>query len=323
MFRCKRKLLFSIVAIVGLALDLPGGCDDRVLPQPPKPGSSRWGSDDQRGAANLLTPQKALEAARLIKKGQIYSLGRLYEEGMPGTGVGARSYTMIIPRSAPPQGKNRIVGNEEFVATQIGQVGTQLDGLGHVGIDGVFYNGLKAEDFVTPKGLTRLGVENIGVFFTRGLLLDIAALKDQARMEKGYEITAEDLKQALRKQGLEIRPGDIVLIHTGWGSLWNVDNSLLLSGAPGIGISAAKFLVQNQIALVGSDNGGVDVSPHPCPDWMGPAHQILLPQNGIYILENIDTSALARDKVYEFAFVLAPLRMKGATGSPGNPVAIR
>ena len=197
-----------------------------------------------------------------------------------------------------------------------------MDGLGHVGIDGIFYNGLKAEDFITSKGLIRLGIENVGVFFTRGLLLDIASLKGKARLKKGYEITDKDLQQALRKQGLQIHPGDVVLIHTGWGSLWNVDNDLFNSGAPGIGISAARFLVQQQVVLVGADNWSLDVMPNPSPDLMVPSHQILITQNGIYSLENLDTSALARNRVYEFAFVLAPLRMKGATGSPGNPVAI-
>ena len=314
-------ILTILLAIVCLAGGFPLRCAADDLPQPPKPGSSRWGKDDQRGAANRLTPQKVLEAVQLIKKGRVYSLGRVYEESMPL--FGTRSYTLLIPRSSPPIGKNRLVGNDEFVATQIGQVGTQFDGLGHVGIDGVFYNGLKAEEFLTPKGLTRLGIENVGVIFTRGLLLDIAGLKGKARLEKGHEISKEDLQRALRKHGLEIRPGDIVLIHTGWGSLWKVDNDLYNSGQPGIGVSAAKFLVQKQIVMVGADNWSVEVSPTPGdPDLMFPAHQILLTQNGIYTLENLDTSALARDKVYEFAFVFAPLRMKGATGSPGNPVAI-
>ena len=314
------KRVFFVLAAICLAAGFSGRSAAEDLPQPPKPGSSPWGKDDQRGAANRLTPQKVLEAVKLIKKGRVYSLGRVYEEGMPL--FGTRSFTLLIPRSDPPIGKNQIVGNDEFVATQIGQVGTQFDGLGHVGIDGVFYNGLKGDEFITPSGLTRLGVENVGAIFTRGVLLDIVALKGKSRLERGHEITAEDLQQALRKHGLEIHPGDAVLIHTGWGSLWKVDNDLYNSGQPGIGVSAAKFLVQKQIVLVGADNWSVEVSPNPDPDLIFPAHQILITQNGIHTLENLDTSALARDKVYEFAFVFAPLRLKGATGSPGNPVAI-
>jgi kynurenine formamidase len=291
------------------------------LPQPPKRGSSRWGKDDQRGAINYITPAKTIEAARLIQTGKIYSLGRVYEEAMPQ--VSGRTFSLIIPQTAPPQGKNRIVGHDEFLATQIGQVGTQLDGLGHVGIGDTFYNGFDRREFATYHGLTSLGIENVGVFFTRGILLDIAALKGKARLDKGYEITEADLKQALEKQKLRISPGDAVLIHTGWGALWMVDNVLFTSGEPGIGIGAARYLASQQIALAGADTWGVDVIPGASLDLIHPAHQILITENGTYILENLDTSALVRDKVQEFAFVFAPLRLKGATGSPGNPIAVR
>jgi kynurenine formamidase len=99
-----------------------------------------------------------------------------------------------------------------------------------------------------------------------------------------------------------------------------VDNTLFMSGEPGIGLAAGRF--QKQVALVGSDNWGIDVVPNRDPELIHPVHQLLITQNGVYLLENLDTSALARDKVYEFAFFFAPLRMKGATGSPGNPIAV-
>lgn len=292
-----------------------------AVPEAPRRGSSRWGPEDQRGAMNLVTPEKTLEAARLIRTGKMYQLGREYDEAMPQ--VSGRSYSLVIPTPGPAMGTNRIKGHEEFVATQIGQVGTQFDSLGHVGIGDIFYNGTPEDEFLTPKGLTKLGVENVGAFFTRGVLLDIAGLKGKKRLDRGEEITGEDLKRGLARHNLQLRPGDIVLLHTGWGDLWKVDNALFTSGEPGIGISAAKFLAQQQVALVGADTWGVDVVPHPTPGLMHPAHQILLTQNGIYLLENLNTSELARDGVREFAFVFAPLRLKGATGSPGNPIAVR
>jgi kynurenine formamidase len=202
-------------------------------------------------------------------------------------------------------------------------VGTQMDGLGHVGIGDVFFNGFDRKEFVTTKGLTKLGVENVGVFLTRGVLLDIAALKNVKLLDKGYEITEADLREALRRQKVQIRSGDAVFLHTGWGTLWQTNNQLFISGQPGIGPAAARFLASQQVVLVGSDNWGIDVLPAPWPDLVFPAHQILITQNGIHTLENLDLSELARDKAYEFAFFFAPLRMKGATGSPGNPVAIR
>lgn len=282
---------------------------------------SPWGADDQRGATNRLTPAKTLEAAALIKQGKIYQLGRPYEMGMPV--YGSRSYSMFIPQMRGPLGENQLTWNEEFVAAQIGQVGTQFDGLGHIGINGRFFNCHQARDFVRAEGLTRLGVENVGSFFTRGVLIDVAGYKGVARLEKGYEITVADLKGALAKQGVALDEADAVIIHTGWGSYWMKNNAAYASGAPGIGLAAGQWLVEQKIVLVGADTGGVEVAPNPKdPTMEAEVHQLLITRNGIHLLENLDTWELARDKVYEFAFIFSPLKLKGATGSPGNPIAV-
>ena len=194
--------------------------------------------------------------------------------------------------------------------------------MGHVSIGNKLYNGFDRNEIATPIGLSKLGIENVGVFLTRGVLLDIAKLKGKEKLDKGVEVTARDLKSALKKQQLELHPGDAVFIHTGWGSLWKVDNELYSSGEPGIGISGAEFLIEKKIALVGSDNWGVEVLPGADPQIQFPVHQLLITLNGIYILENLDTSELARDEVYTFAFFFAPLKLTGASGSPGNPIAI-
>lgn len=290
--------------------------------QPAEDCRSPWGPDDERGAANRLTPAKTLEAAALIKQGKTYQLGRPYEVGMPL--YGSRSYNIVIPQMRGPLGKNLLTWNEEFVTAQIGQVGTQFDGLGHVGINGRFFNCNDAKDFVRAEGLTRLGVENVGSFFTRGVLVDAAGYKGVASLDKGYEITADDLKGALAKEGVGLREGDALIIHTGWGSHWKKNNALFNSGAPGIGLAAGRWLVEQKIVLVAADTAGVEVAPNPeLPGDEAVVHQVLLTRNGIYILENLDTSELARDKVYEFAFIFSPLKLKGATGSPGNPLAVR
>lgn len=314
-----RRVLLLLA--VGQVLLLQANLFSQELPQAPRPGSSRWGREDQRGAANLLTAQKVLEATQLIKTGKIYQLGRLYEQDMPL--IGGRQFTRLMHAPFDLGGKNQVVALTELLIAEIGQVGTQFDGLGHIGIGDVFYNGNNRRDFQSSSGLTKLGIENAGVFLTRGILLDIAALKGVERLEKGQEITAQDLRDALRRQNLTIRPGDVVLIHTGWGKLWNVDNALYTSGEPGIDASAARFLAEQQISMVGSDTWSLDALPERDPEVLIPAHQILLTLNGIYNLENMDTSELARDRIYEFAFFFAPLRLKGFTGSPGNPVAIR
>ena len=288
---------------------------------------SEWGPDDQRGAANRWTPEKVLEAKSLITKGEIFQLGRVYEHGMPIPGK--RHYSLTIPGlpTGGPVGKTQLVHNDELVSGEIGQIGTQFDGLGHVGqrvgANDIFYNGNKLADFGDTYGLKKLGVENVGPIFTRGVLLDVARAKGLRALETGYAITPNDLEAALKLAKTEIRPGDALLIRTGHGLLWMADNETFAGGEPGIGLEAARWLSERKVSLVGSDNWAVEVAPPEDPDRPFPAHNWLLTRHGIYILENLDLEALATSSAFEFAFVFAPLRLKGATGSPGNPIAIR
>jgi kynurenine formamidase len=282
---------------------------------------SRWGAEDQRGAANRMTPAKTLEAKDLIREGKVYQLGRVYEAGMPM--FGTRHFSLRIPQPFKIAGTNQAIYHDELVSTELGQVGTQFDGLGHMGIGDLFYNGNNRADFAQPEGLTKLGIENVGPLFTRGVLIDVAKFKNVTQLQSGYEITADDLRGALKGQGVDIRSGDVVVIHTGWGALWMKDNAQYTQGAPGIGVAAGQFLVDKEVIVVGADTWGVEVFPNPDASLAAPVHQLLITRNGIYLHENLDTEALARDGVSEFAYVFAPLRLKGATGSPGNPIAIR
>jgi kynurenine formamidase len=120
-----------------------------------------------------------------------------------------------------------------------------------------------------------------------------------------------------------MRSGDVVVLHTGWGSLWMQDNTRFGDTEPGIGLDAAQMLVDAEVVVVGADTWGVEVMPNPDETLSAPVHQLFLAKNGIYLHENLATEDLARDAVYEFVYVYAPLRLKGATGSPGNPIAIR
>jgi kynurenine formamidase len=282
---------------------------------------SRWGADDQRGAANRVTPAKVLEAKGLITKGTIYQLGRVYEAGMPLPAT--RHFSLHIPQAYVIPSKNQGIYHDEVVSGELGQIGTQFDGLGHFGIGDLFYNGNRRADFAQPGGLTKLGIENVGAIVTRGVLIDVARLRGVPQLQAGYEVTAKDVTDALQRQRLEIRPGDVVLIHTGWGSLWKKDNARYLGSAPGLGVAAAQLLADKEVTVVGADTSAVEVSPNPDKTLAAPVHQLLIARNGIYLHENIVTEDLARDEVYEFAYIFAPLRLKGATGSPGNPIAIR
>jgi kynurenine formamidase len=309
----RTRSLVTLVVLVAAAT-VARGQSDRWYP-------SRWGAADQRGAANRITPAKVLEAKNAITKGQIYQLGHVYEAGMPM--FGTRHYSIRIPQAFAMPGKNQAVYHDEVISGELGQIGTQFDGLGHLGMGDLFYNGNRRSEFAQAEGLTKLGIENVGAIVTRGVLIDVARFKGVEQLPGTYEITVADLKGALQKQNVQIRSGDVVLIHTGWSSLWMKDNAKYGASEPGIGVAAAQFLADAEVVVVGADNWGVEVMPNPDASLSAPVHQLLLARNGIYLHENLITAELARDNAYEFMYSFAPLRLKGATGSPGNPIAIR
>ena len=309
------------IAVIAAGAYLIGAFSGTVTLGQDKWYPSRWGANDQRGAANRLTPAKVLEAKSLITKGAVYQLGRVYEVGMPL--FGSRHYSLKIPYAFPMPGKNQAVYHDDIISGELAQIGTQFDGLGHVGIGELFYNGNKRSEFATADGFKKLGVENVGAIVTRGVLIDVAKYKNVPRLNAPYAISVADLTGALQRQKTEIRPGDVVLVHTGWGSLWMKDNTTFGASSPGISVAAGEWLASKEVVVVGSDNWGVEAFPSQDPNVSAPVHQLLLAKNGIYIHENLATEVLARDNVYEFAYVFAPLRLKGATGSPGNPIAIR
>ena len=305
---------------------------------PDKWWPSEWGAEDQLGALNRLDTGKVLQAAAMIKQGVIYDMTRVYSEDMPLFNLtpGARKFTISIP-GAPswgPLGKNKLVWNEEFISGHLGQDGTQFDALCHMGTvlgkagdlnEIRYYNGHSHADIGTGRGFTKLGVENVTPIFTRGILIDIADYKGRM-MERSEEFSLEDIKGALKKQNMtvdDIQNGDAVFYHTGWGSLWGVDNAKFNSGTPGMSDKAGDWIVDKKVVLVGSDNWAVEAIPGPDLDNFAPNHQKFLVENGIYIMENLDFSSLISAKVYEFAFVFGAMPIKGATGSPGRPFAIR
>ncbi len=314
--RTRAWILAATATTIGVLL----ACSES-LGQPDKWFPSRWGADDQRGAANRITPEKVLEARNLITKGTLYQLGHVYEAGMPM--YGTRHFSIRIPQAFPMPGRNQAVYHDEIISGELGQIGTQFDGLGHLGIGDLFYNGNKRSEFAKAEGLTKLGVEHVGAIVTRGVLLDVAAYKGVPMLPERYEITLDDLKGTLAREQVSIHAGDVVLVHTGWSSLWNVDNTRFGDSEPGIGLAAAQMLVDAEVVVVGADTWGVEVMPNPDATLSAPVHQLFLARNGIYLHENLVTADLAKDKAYEFMYTYAPLRIKGATGSPGNPIAIR
>lgn len=282
---------------------------------------SKWGAGDQRGSANHMKPDTVLRAARLIRTGQVFELGHVLSGSMPF--FGTRRFDVHTKRTNMNPGSNRRGSNEEIVVGEIGQVGTQFDAFPHQTIGGSLYNCFPLEENATRSGFTKLGVENVGALMTRGVLIDVAALKGVETLADTYEITPADLQQALERQKQTLQPGDAAIIHTGWSRLWGKDNARYVKTNPGIGVAAAEWLAKQDPMIVGADNWSVEVGPNPDPVVNLPIHQIMLVVNGIHLLENMRLAELAAARVYEFALVLQPLKIQGGSGSTVAPIAIR
>jgi len=282
---------------------------------------SKWGAGDERGAANHMKPQTVLNAAKLIKTGEVIELSYPLNAQMPL--AAGRVYDMQVKRTAVSDLANKRNGNEELIIAEMGQVGTQFDGFAHQTHNNVHYNCFKTEDIVTRSGFTKLGIEKVGMLMTRGVLIDIAGFKGVPMLGDTYEITVEDLDGAIKKQNLTFQPGDAIIIHTGWGKLWNTEPGRYARGNPGIGVKAAEFLIAKDPILLGADTAPVEVNPNPDKLISLPLHQIALVVYGVHLLENLKLDELAAKNVSEFAFVMQPLKLQGATGSTVAPAAIR
>ena len=299
---------------------------------------SEFGADDQRGALNRVGPTQVLNAARLITRGEVFDLGRVFEEDMPLFELTPqpRKYTLNVPGGPTwgPLGQNALAWNEDFISGHLTQDGTQFDSLAHMAtvtkdksdLASIrYYNGFKHSDIATGRGFSKLGVEHVDPIFTRGILIDIAGLKDRM-IDCEEEVSVTDLKAALERQGLNeqsIKPGDALFYNTGWGRLWKVDNKRFNSCAPGLTVDAGRWVAEKKVVLVGTDNWAVESIPGPDKNNFAPNHQLFLVEKGIYIIENMNFDQLIEAGVYEFAFAFGAIPFKGATGSPARPFAIR
>lgn len=315
---------------------------------------------DEIGASRTQTPQKAIQAIRLVKKGQVYRLAQVYDEETIPLPFGRDFDVEIIPfdLEGDPSQAFHLGRVEGF----LGQVGTQFDALGHAGHDTLgFYNCIpRAEVKPDARGrLQKLGVDTVIPFFTRGILLDFVHHSSVPKMEingrtmlvDSYLITLDDVEEVLRNQGVT-KPGkgDVVLFYTGWDSLFGVDNERA-AFSPGPGIEVAEWLAARKVALVGADTQSVEALDNNVsvelvdnPALFGPeigevfnaVHFVLLTKHGIHLLEHLRLQHLAQDlfddlhrgrgrrgRPYEFLFTYAPVPIKGLAGSPGQPLAVR
>ena len=189
---------------------------------------SKWGPNDEIGAANYMTPELVVKAAGLVKTGKTYALGIPVDSNTPAYPPRAFKITVVQPGQAgiPGLGPSKTTYNDDIIEGWVG-VGSQLDGLGHIGVEHVYYNGNKLADFADPTGLKKLGVEKIPPMVTRGVLLDMAAHYNTDVVKEGTAFNTKEIEEVAKKQGVEIRQGDVVIFHTGWLSLIGKDDKRL------------------------------------------------------------------------------------------------
>jgi len=309
----KRFLALAALA----ALSVPAVAGDDWWP-------STHGAGDTIGAANNLSPEATKAAAQLVKLGKTYALGVVTDRTTPA--YPPRSYNIVVTQSndgmGVPLAGNKVTANDDILMTYLG-IGTQLDGLGHVGIGHRYYNGIEAKDFVSPGGLTKLGTESIPPMATRGILLDMTKLKRVKMLAAGTAINRAEIAAAAKAAGVTIGKGDVVLFHTGYLALAAKDPATFIAQQPGLGKEGAAYLASLGVVAVGADTAALEVIPFEDKTEAFPVHQILLAKNGVHILENINTAELARDGATTFLFVLGQPRFQGAVQMVVNPIAIR
>ena len=286
---------------------------------------SQWGADDQIGAANRVSPERTIAAAKLVKKGISHPLGIEIDPNMPAYPPRYTQLQVVQPNQQ--FGADMGVGwngsyNDDMLQMWLG-TGPQLDGLGHMGEAGEFYNCNQGKDFSVITGLTKLDIGGIPPIVGRGVMIDIAKHMGVDYLSAGQPITSDNIKAAMKAQNVGVKEGDIVLLHTGYTDAKLTSEPQLWAGSiPGITNEAAVFLAGLKPAAVGADTWGLGAVPPRPGDKVFYDHVVLLKQNGIYILETMNTGRLADESVHEFMFVLGQARLKGAVQMIINPVAM-
>ena len=279
----------------------------------------RWGPDDQIGVLNLIQNQATvLDAVKLVKKGDIYSLAVPLEKDGPQFPLFHKTWRVSHWQHLYDPELDII---DDVIAMET-HSGTHIDGIGHSWHDGQLYNGFSSDEFASSRGVARVGIENVRHIFGRGVMLDVAAYKGVDHLDAAEPVTAVDLDNVAAAQGIELKPGDVVLVRTGWYNLFHSDKESWSKSFPGPDVSVLAWLKEHDVVAIGTDHPTCELYENIEATVQMPLHRHGLRDLGVYLLENLDLQDLARDKVYEFLFVGTPLRITHGTGSPWNPLAI-
>lgn len=324
----------------GLNLDRERNASERLLKMT---NWGRWGEEDERGAANFITSTAICRGALLVKRGIVYPLGNhIRQTGVPMLesfppplhfmAVAGSDYVAGLTRKGDMEGTGVAA---DYLISSVHGVATHVDALCHFWREHTLYNGFP-EGTVRSYGALRLGIENLEGIATRGVLLDIATYKGRKVLEWNDVITDEDLMGCAKQERVTVESGDVVLIRTGWSNVFHTDPKSYGGAQPGLGPSAGLWLAEREVVAVGADNSGVQLKrddpsvgsagsggrDDTRPEFLADLHSPWLWKLGIYFIEMMNLERLAQDKVYEFFFIMAPLLIKGGTGSPVNPLAI-
>ena len=298
-----------------------------------KIGTSPYGADDQIGALNKLTP--AIQAAILARLdgSAPYDLSIDYFVGMPSfQAAGDPAYQIFMSHS--PQGTvvdnlngageavNRHVCYSGDVIFMYTHTGTHIDALNHFGVEGKIYNNFTAEDNLGSRHWMKAGAEAIPPIIARGVLLDIAALKGVECLPPSYAITIEDCQDELKRTGMQLQDGDVAMVRTGRMGYWP-DGSKVLGDPPCMSLEAARWITAQGISAIAADQECVEVGPSQHEDNWLPGHCHFLAEAGVPMIELVNLEELARDNVHEFCLMAAPIRLRGASGSPLRPLAFK
>jgi len=281
---------------------------------------SVYGPDDEAGATNEISSEGVVGAAGLVRNGRVFDLAHVLDDSVPAfPGRTFRQFLTTDPHRRV--GRNEVNWIVEYVSAP-SQMGTHVDGLNHLHSGERMYNGHRLDDVVAEWGTTRLGIETLPQVVTRGVLVDVAASRHIDRLAPGDVITPDDAETALSAAGVKVGPGDAVLFHTGWGSLWGVENQVYVSGEPGPGLDLAHWLVERRVAVTGCDTWSYGPVPAEDPEEPFVVPQTLNTRHGVVVVENLRLTELAGADTAEFLFVLSHPKLRGATGAWVAPLAI-
>ncbi|MBB3665611.1 kynurenine formamidase [Prauserella sediminis] len=290
----------------------------------------RWGPDDEIGTLNYVTDAKRVAAAQLVRSGRAFDLGLPFDKDGPFKDGGFRVNPQHIMTLLPSDTNtpDNLISADDMVVMGL-QAATQWDSLAHIGYDGFFYNNVPAAAVNSFVGAARNSfAKSVKNLITRGVLLDIAALKGVDRLESSYEITAQDLSDAEERQGVRVESGDVLLLRTGWVAWFHEgDRKNFLGKEPGPGLDAVPWLHTREIAALATDNHACEVMPSAVEGVGVPFHQVVIRDMGLLVGEMFDFEELAtdcaQDGVWEFLFNGTGLKVTGSVGSPITPIALK